>query len=465
MTMSKAAETLFQVILHESDWTSCLIEAIPDGILIVDRDGFVRYANAAYLRLAGLKREDIIGKELSEVRPGAALPRAVKTGETRVGVYRRVGDTDYIADVAPIVRNGTIIGGVSVSKLLGPFLLLSKELEKHVRKTKELRSLVNRAYQARYSFEDIVGNSPRIQEAIAMAKKMALCEADILITGESGTGKEMFAQAIHSASSRAELPFVAVNCSTLNSALLESELFGYEEGAFTGARKGGKIGLFSVSEGGTIMLDEIAELSYDMQAKLLRVLQERTVRRVGDHAECPVNIRVIASTNKNLLDLTKQGKFREDLYYRLNVMSLEIPPLRDRASDAILLAEHFLLRWTQKNGKYWTFHPSVLEKILDYSWPGNIRELKNVVEFAAYTCDRGAITNLPLPKSQPESHRIDDSILSAMSGPGALKKLAADTQRAVIRSMLNKYGDTLEAKRTVAQQLGISLATLYNKSK
>ena len=197
----------------------------------------------------------------------------------------------------------------------------------------------------------------------------------------------MFAQAIHNASSRAELPFVAVNCSTLNSALLESELFGYEDGAFTGARKGGRIGLFSVSEGGTIMLDEIAELSYDMQAKLLRVLQERTVRKVGDHAEWPVDIRVIAATNKNLLELTKQGKFREDLYYRLNAMSLEIPALRDRESDSIVLAEHFLVKWAQRNGKYWTFHPSVLEKILRYGWPGNIRELKNVVEFAAYTCD------------------------------------------------------------------------------
>ena len=464
-TMSKAEETLLSVILNDPEWTKSFIEAIPDGILIVDTDGFVRYANAAYLRLAGLKREDIIGKDLSEVRPGAVLPRAVKTGETRVGVFRRVGETDYIADVAPIFHNGAIIGGVSVSKLLGPFLLLSKELEKHVRKTRELRSVVNRAYQARYSFEDIIGNSSRTQEAIAMAKKMALCEADILISGESGTGKEVFAQAIHNAGSRAELPFVAVNCSTLNSALLESELFGYEEGAFTGARKGGKIGLFSVSEGGTIMLDEIAELSYDMQAKLLRVLQERTVRRVGDHAECPIDVRVIAATNKNLLELTRQGKFREDLYYRLNVMSLEVPPLRDRASDAILLAEYFLLKWGQKNGKYWTFHPSVLEQVLGYSWPGNIRELKNVVEFAAYTCDRGAITTLHLPKSQPQSNHSDDSILSAMTGPGTLKKLSADTQRAVIRSMLGKYGDTLEAKKTVAAQLGISLATLYNKCK
>jgi transcriptional regulator with PAS, ATPase and Fis domain len=463
--MSEAMEALFHVVLKEPDWTSCLIEAIPDGILIIDTDGIVRWVNAGYLRLAGLKREDIVGKNLLEARPGAILPQAVKSGETRVGVYRRVGNTEYIVDVAPIFRNGAIIGGVSVSKPLGQFLLLAKEVEKHARKTRELRSVINRAYRARYSFEDIVGNSPRIQEAVAMGRKMALCEADILITGESGTGKEMFAQAIHNASVRAELPFVAVNCSTLNSALLESELFGYEDGAFTGARKGGKIGLFSVADGGTIMLDEVAELSYDMQAKLLRVLQERTVRKVGDHTECPVDIRVIAASNKNLLDLTKQGKFREDLYYRLNVMSLEIPPLRDRGSDVVLLAEYFLMKWAQKNGKYWTFHPSVLEKILGYSWPGNIRELKNVVEFAAYTCDRGAIMDLHLPKSKPESNRTDDSILSAMSGPGALKKLAADTQRAVIRSMLNKYGDTLQAKKAVATQLGISLATLYNKCK
>jgi transcriptional regulator with PAS, ATPase and Fis domain len=465
MTMSKAKETLFKVVLNEPDWTSCLIEAIPDAIVIADTDGVVQYVNAGYLRLAGLKREDIIGKDLAEVRPGAILPHAIRSGEAKLAVYRRVGDTEYITDVSPIFHNGTTIGGVSVSKQLKEFLLLSKELERYVRKTKELRSVVNRAYQARYRFEDIIGNSPRIQEAMAMGKRIALCEADILITGESGTGKEMFAQAIHNASSRAELPFVAVNCSTLNSALLESELFGYEDGAFTGARKGGKIGLFSVSEGGTIMLDEIAELSYDMQAKLLRVLQERTVRKVGDHAEWPVDIRVIAATNKHLLELTKQGKFREDLYYRLNAMSLEIPPLRDRKSDSIVLAEHFLVKWAQRNGKYWTFHPSVLEKILRYDWPGNIRELKNVVEFAAYTCDRSVITDIHLPKAQPGSNKADDSTLSTMRGSGTLKKVAADTQRAVIQSMLDKYGDTLEAKKTIAMELGISLATLYNKCK
>ncbi len=465
MTMSKAKESLFKVVLNDPDWTSRLIEAIPDAIVIADTDGVVQYVNAGYLRLAGLKREDIIGKDLAEVRPGAVLPHAIKSGEAKLAVYRRVGDTEYITDVSPIFHNGTTIGGVSVSKQLKEFFLLSKELERYVRKTKELRSVVNRAYQARYRFEDIIGRSLRIEAAMAMGKKIALCEADILITGESGTGKEMFAQAIHNASGRAELPFVAVNCSTLNSALLESELFGYEDGAFTGARKGGKIGLFSVSEGGTIMLDEIAELSYDMQAKLLRVLQERTVRKVGDHAEWPVDIRVIAASNKNLLELTKQGKFREDLYYRLNAMSLEIPSLRDRESDSIVLAEHFLAKWAQRNGKYWTFHPSVLEKILRYEWPGNIRELKNVVEFAAYTCDRSVITDIQLPKSQPESNKADNSTLSTIRGSGTLKKVAADTQRAVIQSMLHKYGDTLEAKKTIAMELGISLATLYNKCK
>jgi PAS domain S-box-containing protein len=220
MTMSKAKETLFKVVLHEPDWTSRLIEAIPDAIVIADTDGVVQYVNAGYLRLAGLKREDIIGKDLAEMRPGAILPHAIRSGEAKLAVYRRVGDTEYITDVSPISHNGTTIGGVSVSKQLKEFLLLSKELERYVRKTRELRSVVNRAYQARYRFEDIIGNSSRIQEAMAMGKKIALCEADILITGESGTGKEMFAQAIHNASSRAELPFVAVNCSTLNSALL-----------------------------------------------------------------------------------------------------------------------------------------------------------------------------------------------------------------------------------------------------
>jgi PAS domain S-box-containing protein len=462
--MSKAKETLLKIVLNEPDWTSCLIEAIPDAIVIADTDGFVRYVNAGYLRLAGLKREEVIGKDLSEVRPGAILPQAIRSGEAKLAVYRRVGDTEYITDVSPISHHGTIIGGVSVSKQLKELLLLSKELERYVRKTKELRSAVNRAYQARYRFDDIIGSSSCIQKAIVVGKKIALCEADILITGESGTGKEMFAQATHNASSRAEFPFVPVNCSTLNSALLESELFGYEDGAFTGARKGGKIGLFSVSEGGTIMLDEIAELSYDMQAKLLRVLQERKVRRVGDYAEWPVDIRVIAVTNKNLLELTKQGKFREDLYYRLNAMSFEIAPLRDRDSDSIVLAEHFLLKWAQKNGKYLTFHPSVSEQILRYNWPGNIRELKNVVEFAAYTCDQSVITYIHLPGPQAES-RTNDSSSSSMKGSGTLKKVAEDSQRAVIKSMLNKYGDTLEAKKNIASQLGISLATLYNKCK
>ena len=463
--MSEAAETLFQIIFNEADWTTCLIEAIPDGILIADTDAIVRYVNGGYLRLTGIKREDIIGKHVAEVRPGAMLPRTIKTGEAKVAVYRRVEDTEYISDMSPLIHDGKIVGGVSVNKHLGRFLLLSKELEKHVRKTKELRSAVSQAYRAHYTFDDIVGNSPRVQDALAMARKIAGYDADILITGESGTGKEMFAQAIHNASPRSEMPFVPVNCSTLNSELLESELFGYEDGAFTGGRKGGKIGLFAVSDGGTIMLDEIAELSYDMQAKLLRVLQERTIRKVGDNAETRLDIRVIAVTNKNLLSLAKQGKFREDLYYRLNVMNLEIPPLRERTSDAISLADYFLMAWGQKHGKYWTFHESVVEKILHHDWPGNIRELKNVVEFAAYTCDANIITDIHLPRSDVERGKTEPVALPTMGGPGTLKKVAANAQRAIIQSMLSQYGDSLEAKKSIAASLGISLATLYNKSR
>lgn len=462
--MKRRAEDFLHVVLQDVEWTLSLIESISDGILIADSDGIVQFVNEGYLTVTGLKREQILGKRLSGVRPGALLPQAIASGESKVAVYRREEDTEYVVDVAPIRHKGVVIGGVGVIKDIRQILILSKELEKHVKRNRELRSVVNRAYQARYQFKDIIGNSPKIQDTILLAKRQARFEADVLITGESGTGKEMFAQAIHNASSRADMPFIPINCATLNSSLLESELFGYEEGAFTGARKGGKVGLFAVANGGTVMLDEIAELSYDLQAKLLRVLQERTVRKVGENAEHPIDIRVVAATNKNLLDLTKQGRFREDLYYRLNAMSLELPSLRDREGDIGLLAEFFLAQWSQRNGQYFTFHLTALEKMAQYHWPGNIRELKNVIEFSAYSCDRDIITQIYLPKvaALPE---VANELTIPVHGSGSLKKIIADTERLVIQSMLKECGDNLEAKKQVATQLGISLSTLYNKSR
>ncbi|KYZ76329.1 Fis family transcriptional regulator [Anaerosporomusa subterranea] len=454
-----------------ADATNALIEAIYEGVLIADADAIVRYVNEGYLTTAGLQREDIIGKSLACVRPGSVLPQVIKSGQSRLGVYRHEGNVEYVVDMAPIRLDGIIIGGISVVKGIARIQRLSKEMEKYVQTNRELKAAVNSAYQARYTFKDAIGVSGEFRHAVDLARRMAGFDEDILITGESGTGKELFAQAIHNASSRAAKPFVAVNCSTLSSPLVESELFGYSGGSFTGALKGGKAGLFSVADGGTIMLDEIADLPYDMQAKLLRVLQERKLRRVGSSTEEGVDIRVIAATNKDLLTLAKEGKYREDLYYRLSAMALEIPSLRRRREDLKPLADHFLGEWCKRNGRRISFLPSAYAMMESYNWPGNIREFKNVIQFSAYTCDSDSIAIIHLPKSalnQPVSLQASASGKSnSYSGnfSGSLKKILEETEQAVILSMLLKHGESLEAKKLIAAELGISLATLYNKAR
>ena len=452
-----------EMVMAAQPWIKSLIESIYDGVLIVDTAGQVRYVNQSYLKITGLNESDIVGHPLAKVRPGSVLSQVTKSGEARMGVYRREGNSEYVVDMAPIRYQGQIVGGISTVKEIARIQALSKELEKYVKKNQELTSVVSHIYRARYTFQDIVGASSLVRQTVSFAEKIALCDEDVLICGESGTGKEMFAQAIHNGSSRAHMPFVPVNCPTLHSTLVESELFGYENGAFTGARKGGKVGLFFVADNGTIMLDEIAELPYDMQAKLLRVLQERKVRRIGEAAERPLNIRVIAVTNKNLLALAKEGKFREDLYYRLNAMTLEVPPLKARQDDLHLLAEHFLSEWCKRNGRYLSFHASAWDMIDNYEWPGNIRELKHVVEFSAYLCEGGILHSLRLPQQAAPAKFTPDHAASLHTG--SLKRIVENTERAVLQSMLKKYGDSLESKKLIAAQLGISLATLYNKTK
>lgn len=461
--MLQTSTDLVGIVLDERQWTNNLIEAIYDGVLIADRNAIVCYVNPGYLKITGLTENDIIGRSLADVRPNSVLPLVIKTGEPRLGVYRREGNSEYVVDMSAIRYNGEIVSGLSIVKEIDRIQSLSKELQKYARKNRELTSVVSSIYRARYTFQDIVGASSAIRQTVSFAEKIALCDEDVLICGESGTGKEMFAQAIHNRSSRASMPFVPVNCPTLSSTLVESELFGYEDGAFTGARKGGKVGLFFVAENGTLMLDEIAELPYDMQAKLLRVLQERKVRRIGDAAEQAVNIRVIAVTNKDLLALSKAGKFREDLYYRLNAMTLKVPSLKERSDDLHLLAEFFLDEWCKRNGRYLSLHPAAREMISNYDWPGNIRELKHVVEFSAYVCEGGIIHSVHLPQVTQQMQPLPG--VASPVHTGSLKQILENTERAVLLAMLKQYGDNVDAKKAIANQLGISLATLYNKTK
>ncbi len=434
-----------------------ILDAIYDGILIADGSAVVRYVNPEYTRITGVKPEEIIGRPLLEVRPGAILPEVIRTGVPRAGVFRRVGEIEYVVDMAPIVIQGEIVGGVSVLKDITEVQRLSQELRKYVSRADRLHTIVRDAFRARFTFEDIVGKSDAIRSATVFARRIAASDSDVLITGESGTGKEVFAQAIHNASGRAANPFIAFSCAALSPSLIESELFGYSEGAFTGARRGGKVGFFEIADSGTVLLDEIAELGVEMQAKLLRTLQERRIRRIGETEETPVDVRIIAATNRDLEQRVRDGLFREDLYYRLNVVNIHLPPLRARQTDISPLADHFLERCRARLGRNLFFSAAARETLKRHNWPGNVRELKNAVEHAASMADSEIIEPKHLPRVL--QRQIPDT-------PGVtLKQILREMERQTLVERLNQKGWTLAAKRQVARDLGLSISTLYSKMK
>lgn len=456
-------ERFFKMALNPKGISFSIISSLSNAMMITDANLIIRYANQRYLDLIGVSDNDIVGRKLEDVRPNTILSQVIQLGSVKTDLLSRTIPNAVVDMAVPLVYKGQVVGGISILKENHRIQQLYKEMEKYIHLNQvlaqELKDVVKNAYSAKYVFSDIVGYSLIFQNTVALAKKIAGFEADVLITGESGTGKELFAQAIHNASNRSNAPFVPVNCSTLNSSLVESELFGYDSDSFTGAQKGGKMGMFSVAEGGTILLDEIGEIPMEIQAKLLRVLQERAVRKVGGTREVPINVRVIASTNKNLLSMVKEGKFREDLYYRLNQMRVELPCIRDRKEDLKPLADSILVEWNKKNRKKLFFHPGVYDRLSRHDWPGNVRELKNAIHFAAFMCDTEVITNINLP----EGIILPSVKTAAFDQEAHLKDIMEATERNIIREMLKKYGSSLEAKKGIAEKLGISLPTLYNK--
>jgi transcriptional regulator with PAS, ATPase and Fis domain len=282
----------------------------------------------------------------------------------------------------------------------------------------------------------------------------------VLIYGESGTGKELYAQAIHNASERRNGPFIAINCATFDHQLLESELFGYEEGAFTGAKKGGKIGLFEIAEGGTLFLDEISEMNYTLQARLLRVLQERLLRRVGGVEEIPLNVRVISATNVDLEHMIHEHTFRKDLYYRIAVFPIRLTPLRNRREDIVPLAETFAADMSNQLGQHIAISEDVKAIFNNYLWHGNIRELKNTIEFAANLMEGGVILPVHLP-SRIQNEAMKQRLIDVKP----LHMIIGEVEVREIEKAIMTFGDSLEGKRQAAKALGISLATLYNKMK
>ncbi len=425
-----------------------VLDNISDGVVSVDRDGRVTTINRVACEALGCLSADVIGRPLQDIGlPDDALLDCLQ-GKTFSNLKQNLmtprGRFQYLATGRPIRDSERrIIGAVEIATDM-----------------QEIRKLASALSEpGRVTFSDIIGRTAHLNEAIAFAQKIAATDAVVSIRGESGTGKELFARAIHDASRRNGL-FVPVNCAALPEHLLESELFGYEAGAFTGGKRRGKSGLFEIARDGTIFLDEIAEMSQASQAKILRTIQEGTIRRIGGGGEIPINARIITATNRNLKNRVEEKRFRADLYYRINVLPIYIPPLRERLEDIPALAEHFLFQLaTRLDQTVSTLVSAAIDKLLRHEWPGNVRELKNVVERAAIISE-GPRVGL---KDILFSHELESG--SRTTAPLALpvdlslKEQMAEYEKNLLQLALQSHGTI----RGTARALGISHPALIQK--
>ena len=435
-----------------------IIDSLSDAVSVVDEKGMGLMINRAYTRLTGMTAEQVLNKPATvDIAEGESVHfQVLKTKKPIKGVRMKVGPwrRDVVVSCAPLLINGELKGSVGVIHDISEIRRLMDELER-------TRRLVRRL-ESRYTFEDIIGRSPRLQEAVERARQAARTPASVLLRGECGTGKELFAHAIHHESDRSAKPFIRVNCASLTDTLLESELFGYVEGAFTGAKKGGRRGYFEEANGGTLFLDEIGAMSREAQARLLRVLQEGEITRVGESRPITIDVRVIAATNADLEELLRSGRFREDLYYRQNVFPIHAPPLREIREDIPLLADFFIQRYGQEYGRLGVeLAPAVYRRLQEYDWPGNVRELQNVISRALINLGRDETVikerHLMIPFANTSRR---ESPAGAYRDRGSLKELHQNWEKEILRQVLQQCGGN---KTAAARRLQISIRTLYNK--
>lgn len=449
LTNLKEIQTMLQAVIQSSE----------EAISVVDEDGKGIIINPAYTRVTGLTEDEVIGQPATaDISEGESMHMQVlRTRRAVRGVAMRLGPNkkEVVVNVAPVIVDGKLKGSVGVIHDISEIKSLSRELSR-------ARQII-RTLEAKYSFEDIIGDSEEMQLAVEQAKLGAKTPATVLLRGESGTGKELFAHAIHNASDRKYNKFVRVNCAAISESLLESELFGYEEGAFSGAKRGGKRGLFEEANNGSIFLDEIGELSANTQAKLLRVLQENEITRVGGTKPISINVRVIAATNVNIEKGIINGAFREDLYYRLNRMPIQIPPLRNRKDDIPLLCNHLLQKINQDYGRNVEGVTSAaLQFLLKYHWPGNVRELENIlgraVIFMNYHENEIDLHHMPdldmKSESKAEIHN------SPIQKGETLNEMLDQYEKTIIADTLKKMKGN---KTETAKLLGLSVRNLYYK--
>lgn len=437
-----------------------IFDPLPVPFILIDKNTRIRMINKVFADFLGFSKKDIIGKPVLEVDKYSRFPYVFKTKKSEVA-WKHTFENGHTAIVHRLVvldENEEIKYGVGMvlfedlqqfKDIIEKNRLLETELHLYKNQLKEM-------YGAKYSWDNIIGKSEKMAQAKFIGKRASSSNSNVLILGESGTGKELFAHAIHNDSVRSFSPFVKINSAAIPSELLEAELFGYEEGAFTGAKKGGKIGKFELANGGSIFLDEIGDMPLKMQAKLLRVLQEKEIERVGGNKVIKVDVRVIAATNKDLKKLIEDGKFREDLYYRLNVMTIEIPPLRERLEDIEELSYMLLKKLSNQLGRHVSnISDNAMECLMRHNWPGNVRELENVLERAINLTDSDTILPVHLPVYLTQSTK---RILGGPIRP--LKDIIEDTEKeAIVRCLEYTGGNKLKT----AKLLDISRSSLYDK--
>lgn len=426
---------------------SQILKMTSDGFIITDTEGNVREINKQYADFFGKSRSEIIGKSILNIIPNSKMIDIVKHKFSEEDAVHKYIDGEAKGNSVIVSRSyvededGNVVAGVAQVKFKVQTLAVAKKLMNEYEELEYYRE----EFQNQNRVDNIIGSDPKFREIVKECLKVAKTDIPVLLTGETGTGKEVMAKALHTNSLRCDKPFVSINCAAIPFELLESELFGYMDGAFTGAKRGGKKGKFQLANGGTIFLDEIGDMPSSMQAKLLRVLQEKEIEPLGSEKSIPLDVRVVAATRQDLEAKMKDGSFREDLYYRLSVFNIHIPPLRERGGDSLELAEFFLDELNHKYKTYKTFSKAVKAYFLKYQWPGNVREVNNVVQsaYAISTENIIDINDIPARMLQQEKPAINLD-----KNKKSLGQMMDDYEKEVILELLKKHkGNCLEAAK------------------
>lgn len=427
-------------------------------LIVVDKEGIVTYINKTYMSVLNVAPDEVLGQPIASVTPNTYTTRVLRTGKAITAYNWNINGYEMMASAVPIFEADELVGCFAYSISMNIWDHKSR-LESLLVENNMLKGEVLKAHTSRYSFDDLIGEESQFLQAKILARQVARQDnTKVLITGESGTGKELFAHAIHNSSMRSSRPFVRVNCAAIPETLLEAELFGYEDGAFTGAKKGGRMGKFELANNGTIFLDEIGEMPMAMQSKLLVVLQEQVIERLGGNNPINVNVRVISATNRNLESMVEKGLFREDLFYRLNVVQIEIPPLRQRRGDIRQLVNAFLhclnrrLHMHIKGVK-----DEAMEVLLKYSWPGNVRELENAMERAMSLAHMDQADMIGKRHLAFICAKIK---INCWEGSKGLKTIVQEFEEQLISDALAETGNN---KPQAAQYLNIDVSSLYRK--